>query len=138
LPTFNFRQVGIRPVEFQVLAGPEAGALRGKTMRRASFFGPGGQAVFSRVPGWSDGGAPGLSVSSAEPMARLILRKDGAISEWISFPTDAFSAQRPCFQARSLLLSRKENCRGESKQALEIPLTGGDKESKKIHPSGKS
>jgi hypothetical protein len=47
LPTFTFRQVGVRPIEFQGLPGQEAGALRGKTMRRIPFLGPGGQIVLS-------------------------------------------------------------------------------------------
>jgi hypothetical protein len=40
---FTFRQVDVSPIEFQALPGPEARALRAKTMRRASFLGPGGQ-----------------------------------------------------------------------------------------------
>jgi len=35
------------------------------------------------------------------------LRKDGGISEWISFPADAFCPQRPCFRATSFLFSKK-------------------------------
>src|SRR5512143_2801065 len=33
LPTFNFRPAGVKPIEFQALPGPEARALRAKTMR---------------------------------------------------------------------------------------------------------
>ena len=40
--------------------------------------------------------------------ARLILRKPDRISGWISFPADAFSAQRPSFRATSLLFRKKE------------------------------
>jgi hypothetical protein len=43
LPTFTFRQVGERWIELQALPGPEARALRAKTMRRPSCLGPGGQ-----------------------------------------------------------------------------------------------
>ena len=47
LRTFNFSQAGARWIEFQALPGPEARALRAKTMRPASFLGRGGQAVLS-------------------------------------------------------------------------------------------
>jgi hypothetical protein len=61
LPTFTFRQIGARSIEFQALPGPDARALRAKTMKHALFFGPGGQAVLSlrtglfrcRAPGWA-------------------------------------------------------------------------------------
>jgi hypothetical protein len=47
LPAFTFHHVGVKGVEFQALPGPEARALRAKTIRRTSFLGPGGQAVLS-------------------------------------------------------------------------------------------
>jgi hypothetical protein len=43
LPTFTFPQVVVKEIEFQAMPGPEARALRVKTMRRRSFLGPGGQ-----------------------------------------------------------------------------------------------
>jgi len=46
LPTFTFRQVGARSIEFQALPGPEVRALRAKIMRHASFLGPGGQPKY--------------------------------------------------------------------------------------------
>ncbi len=42
---FPFRQVGVRPIEFQAVPGQEAGALRGKIMRRIPFLGPGGHSA---------------------------------------------------------------------------------------------
>jgi 8-oxo-dGTP pyrophosphatase MutT (NUDIX family) len=45
LPPFTFRQVGRRWIEFQAFPGPEARALRAKTMRHPSFSGSGGQAL---------------------------------------------------------------------------------------------
>ena len=54
--------------------------------------------------------------------ARLIVRRHGGVSEWNSFPADAFFAQRPSFRATSLPLPRKENRQsegGKGKQALE-------------------
>jgi methylmalonyl-CoA/ethylmalonyl-CoA epimerase len=87
----------------------EARALRAKIMRRASLPGLGGQVVlFPKTEV--------LPCRDARPgarWARLALRKDGGISEWNSFPADAFCAQRPCFPATSLLLSRKENRKSE-------------------------
>ncbi len=35
--------MGVSPIEFQALRGPEVGALRGKAIRPGSFPGPGGQ-----------------------------------------------------------------------------------------------
>ncbi len=85
--------------------GPEARALRGKIMRHTSFLGPGGQALLSlRTGGFRCRGA-----RRGARWARLILRKQGRIFDWISFPSDSFSAQRPCFRATSLLLGRKNN-----------------------------
>jgi hypothetical protein len=34
LPTFTFRQVGAKSIEFQALPGPEARALRGKIRKK--------------------------------------------------------------------------------------------------------
>jgi hypothetical protein len=45
LPTFTFRQLGERWIEFQALPGQEAGALRGKTMRHILFLGSGGHSA---------------------------------------------------------------------------------------------
>jgi hypothetical protein len=42
LPPFTFQKVGVSPVVFQALPGPELRALREKSMRHFSFFGPGG------------------------------------------------------------------------------------------------
>jgi hypothetical protein len=47
LPTFTFRQVGVKAIQFKALPGPEARALREKIMRHASFLGPGGLAILS-------------------------------------------------------------------------------------------
>jgi hypothetical protein len=49
-------------------------------------------------------------------MGPLILRKQGRIFDWISFPADAFSTHRPCFRATSLLFSRKETRKSEGGQ----------------------
>ncbi len=56
--------------------------------------------------------------------ARLILRKQGGIFDWISFPADAFSAQRPCFRATSLLFGRKKNRKSEGRQAIKGDIKG--------------
>jgi hypothetical protein len=112
LPTFTFLQVGVKAIEFQALPGPEARALPGKTMRHGSFLdraGPlpsmvqGGQAILSPAIGVfrCRGARPGARA------ARPILRKPSRISGQNSFPADAFSAQRPCFRATSLVWSRK-------------------------------
>jgi len=110
--------LGLRWIEFQALPGPEARALRAKTMRRASFPGPGGQFKCGM---WSAecGMARTETKNSEFPIpnsefggdrwARLALRRHGGVSEWNSFPADAFCAQRPCFRATSLPLPRKEN-----------------------------
>jgi hypothetical protein len=45
-------------MDFEAMPGPEARALRVKTMRHRSFLGPGGQAVLSPRTGISDVGAP--------------------------------------------------------------------------------
>jgi hypothetical protein len=42
----------------------------------------------------------------------------GEISEWISFPADAFSAQRPCSRATSLLFGEKGNRKSEGGQGI--------------------
>jgi hypothetical protein len=42
LPTFTFRQVGVKAMEIQAVPGPEARALHGKIMRPESFLGPSG------------------------------------------------------------------------------------------------
>ena len=109
LPTFTFRQVGLKTIEFQALPGPEAMALRGKTMRHASFLGPGGQVVLCPETGL-------CRCRGARPAARAarpILRKQSRISGQNSFPADAFSAQRPCFRATSLLLIRQNSHKSE-------------------------
>jgi len=125
LSTFTFRQVGVRPIEFQALPGPEARALRAKTMRRVSSLRPGGQfkcGMSIAECGMEKGSEnsefhiPNSELGNAR-WARLILRKHGAISESISFPADAFSAQRPCFRATSLLFSRKGNRKSEDGQS---------------------
>jgi hypothetical protein len=86
LPTFTFRQVGVRSVEFQALPGSEARALRGKTIRHASFLGPGGQALLSlRTGGFRCRGA-----RRGARWTRLILRKHGRIFDWIFFPPMLF------------------------------------------------
>src|SRR5512139_1855855 len=73
-------------------------------MRQHSFSGLGGQAVLSPGKGLfrCKGARPGAR------WARLFLRKPDRISGWISFPADAFSAQRPPFRATSLLFRKKE------------------------------
>jgi hypothetical protein len=45
LPPLVFRQVGVWPVDFQALPGPEGRAFREKTMRRFLFPRPGGQVI---------------------------------------------------------------------------------------------
>ena len=107
LPTFTFRQVGVKEMEFQAVPGPEARALRGKIMRHRSFLGSGGQAVLSPRRGVfrCRGARPGARA------ARPILRKPRRISGWNSFPTDAFSAQsrqRRDFRATSSVWSKKK------------------------------
>jgi hypothetical protein len=104
-PPFTFHQVGVRSIECQALPGREARALRAKIMRPASLPGPGGQVVlFPKTEVLPCRGAR---------WARLTLRRRGRISEWNSFPADAFCAQRPCFPAISLPLPRKENRKSE-------------------------
>ena len=104
LPTFTFRQVGVKAMEIQAVPGPEARAWRGKTMRHRSFLGPGGQAVLCLGTGVfrCRGSRPGARA------ARPILRKPRRISGWNSFPADAFSAPCPCFRATSSVWSRSE------------------------------
>jgi hypothetical protein len=66
--------MGVSPVEFQALPGPEVGALRGKTIRLGSFLGPGGQLKGGmqngklqkrrkefRLPNWSAPNKPAFS-----------------------------------------------------------------------------
>ncbi len=113
MSTFTFRQVGVASTEFQALPGPEARALRAKSMRHAPFLGPGGQAVLSLITGVFRCRGARLGARWARP----ILRKHGDTSEWISFPADAFSAHRPCFRATSLLFSRKQTRKSEDGQA---------------------
>jgi len=98
LPTFTFRQVGVKAMEIQAVPGsevPPLAGLHGKIMRHESFLGPGGQADLSPKT-WifrCRGAQPGARA------ARPILRKPRRISGWNSFPADAFSVQRPCFRA---------------------------------------
>jgi len=93
----------------EALPGPEVRALREKIMRRLSFLGSGGQALLSPRTGLfrCRGARPGAQ------WARLFLRKPDRIAGWISFPADAFSAQRPYFRATSLLFRRKEKNKSE-------------------------
>jgi len=56
--------------------------------------------------------------------ARPILRRPGEISEWISFPADAFCAQRPCPRATSLLFRIKGNRKSEMGKDLGMPPSG--------------
>jgi hypothetical protein len=104
LPSFTFQQVDVNHIEFRALPGSEARTLRAKIMRQHSFSGLGGQAVLSPGKGLirCRGARPGAR------WARLFLRKPDRISGWISFPADAFSAQRPSFRATSLLFRKKE------------------------------
>ena len=44
LPTFTFRQVGVKAMEFQAVPGPEARALHGKSI--------GGEGIPSGDPPW--------------------------------------------------------------------------------------
>jgi hypothetical protein len=89
MPTFTFRQVGVKPIEFQAMPGPKARALHAKIMRHASFLRPGGQAVLSLRTGVfrCRGARPGARA------ARPILRKQSRISGQNSFPADAFGVQ---------------------------------------------
>jgi len=97
------QQVDLSLIEFRALPGPEARALCAKTMRQHPFSGLGGQLVLSPRTGLfrCRGARPGAR------WARLILRKPDRLSGWISFPADAFCAQRPCFRATSLLFRKK-------------------------------
>jgi len=105
LPAFTFRQADVKRIEFQALPGPEARALRAKTMRHISSLGPGGQAFLFPRTGLVQ--CRGARVGAR--CARLPLRKRKGIFGWILFPADAFSAQCPCFWATSSLFSRKGN-----------------------------
>ena len=129
LPPFTFQQVGLSLIEFRALPGPKARALRAKTMRQHSFSGLGGQAVHSPGTGLFRCRGARTSASSAEPpgarWARLILRKPDRISAWISFPADAFSAQRPSFRATSLLFRIKEKKKIEGGQGSGETTMGG-------------
>ena len=112
LPPFIFQQVDLSLIEFRALPGPKARALRAKTMRQHSFSGLGGQAVHSPETG--------LFRCRGARWARLILRKPDRISGWISFPADAFSAQRPSSRATSLLFRKKE--RTKVRRPMGIPV----------------
>jgi hypothetical protein len=43
LPTFTFRQAGVKEIELLAMPGPEARTVRAKIMRPGLFLGPGGQ-----------------------------------------------------------------------------------------------
>ena len=103
------------------MPGPEARALRGKTMRHRSFLGPGGQAVLSPRTGIfrCRGARPGARA------ARPILRKPRRISGWNSFPADAFSAQSPLLPGHKLGLEQKKDFKSEGGQAAQPSLTRG-------------
>ncbi len=79
------------------------------------LFRPGGQAVLSPRKG-------AFRCRDAR-CARLILRKHGG-SPSGSFPADAFSAQRPCFRATSLVFTRKGNHKSEGGQEIETFALG--------------
>ncbi len=119
LRPFTFQQLGVSLIEFQALPGPEERALRAKTMRQHSFSGLGGRAILSLGARLvrCRGGRPGAR------RARLNLRKHGRISGWISFPADAFSAQRPSFRAQACFFCKKGKDRSErgKKQGDTIP-----------------
>jgi hypothetical protein len=125
LAPLTFRQVSVGPIEFQALPGPEVRLRRTpKIMRHASVLGPGGQAVLSPRTGlFRCRGARSIRLDCelGARWARPILRKHGRTSDWISFPADAFCAQRPSFRAPSLLMSRKRNHQSEGKQAFFFP-----------------
>jgi len=116
----TFHQVYAGLIEFRALPGPEARALRAKIMRQHSSSGLGGQAVLCPRTGL-------FRCRGARPKARwarLILRKPNRLSVWISFPADAFSAQRPSFRATSLFFRGKERNQEEGASPpvfLDIP-----------------
>jgi hypothetical protein len=99
--------VGVRSIECQALPGPEARALRAKTIRHTSLLGLGGQAVLSRRT-WS------FRCRGAR-WARLILRKHGGSPDKILlppmlFPRNALASEpQDCF-------SRKENRKSQGGQ----------------------
>jgi len=72
LPPFTFGQVGLSPIEFQALPGPEVRALREKTMRRPSFLGPGGRVVLSPRTGLFVVGAPGRAPDGPASKLRIV------------------------------------------------------------------
>ncbi len=104
LPTFTFLRVGVKCTGFQALPGPEARALRAKTMRHASFLGPGGPPKLRIVE-------CGMRIEKENPKIR------NPQFEIQNGQADAFSAQRPCFRATSLLFSRKQTRKSEGGQA---------------------
>jgi hypothetical protein len=103
LPPFTFTQVGVRWGEFQAVPGPEARALHAKT--KAASISWTGRASFSFPcePVDSDVGAPTWAPDSPASFCG----RTGESSGWVSFPADAFCAQRPCLWATRLLMSRK-------------------------------
>jgi hypothetical protein len=100
LPTFTFRHVFVSPIEFRPLLGPEARALRAKTMRHGSFSGSGGQFKC---------GMPIAECGMKKESKKIRNPKPAIRNNW----ADAFSAQRPCFRATSLLFRRKGNRKSE-------------------------
>jgi hypothetical protein len=130
LPTFTFRQVGVKAIEFQPLPGPKARALHAKTMRHASFLGPGGQTVLSPGAGvfrCRSVRSIRLDCELGARAARPLLWKSGRISGQNSFPADAFCVQRPCFRATSLLFSKKDSQKSEggTESALSVHFFSG-------------
>ena len=119
MPPFTFRKAGRRWIEFQALPGPEARALGAKSMRHDSLSSPGGllNAECRLRNGKKEAKNSEFHIPNSElgntRWARPILRRSGEISEWISFPADAFCAQRPCSRATSLLSQRKKNRKSE-------------------------
>jgi hypothetical protein len=77
------------------LPGPEARALRAKIMRQFSFLGPGGPPKLRIVD-------CGMRI---EKENRKIRNPQFEIQNG---QADAFSAQRPCFRATTLLFHRNE------------------------------
>jgi len=104
LSTFSFLQVGVSPIEFQPLPGPEVRASREKTMRRLSFLGTGGQLKC---------GMPIAECGLKKKIKKIRNPKSAIRNNW----ADAFSARRPHFRATSLLFRRKENSKIEGSKA---------------------
>jgi len=71
--------MGVSSIEFQALPGPEARALRAKTMRRTSFLELGGHPFFPQDLADSEVGAPGRAPDGPAPLCGSIAGSPGGI-----------------------------------------------------------